>query len=263
MSNIKDIIKNQGKFVIGMVHCLPLPGSLNYSGSMDEIVRQAVADAQSLERSGIDAIMVENMGDDPFLEKLEIAQIVGLSIVAQKVKDSVSVPVGIDAAFNDFETSIAIASAIKGDFIRVPVFVDTVSFYGGSIKPCARDCTLYRKCMSAQDVMILADIQVKHTNMILPHISIESSAKEAEACLADAIIVTGTAIGEQTPIELIDRVKKVVKIPVIAGSGVKPENIKEQLNIADGAIVGSSLKEGGKLSNPISSKLVKELMNNL
>ena len=99
--------------------------------------------------------------------------------------------------------------------------------------------------------------------MLLPHVTIEKSAKNAADCFADAIIVTGSAIGEATPIEMIERAKKVVKIPVIAGSGVNAQNIDEQLHIADGAIIGSSLKEGGILSNPISAKLVKEVLAGL
>ena len=62
---------------------------------------------------------------------------------------------------------------------------------------------------------------------------------------------------------MIKRVKKVVNLPVIAGSGVKAENIDEQLHIADGAIIGSSLKEGGILSNPISEKLTREVLAGL
>ena len=62
---------------------------------------------------------------------------------------------------------------------------------------------------------------------------------------------------------MIRRVKKVVNIPVFAGSGVKASNIKSQMEIADGAIIGSSLKEGGILTNPISYDLVKEVMDGL
>ncbi len=80
---------------------------------------------------------------------------------------------------------------------------------------------------------------------------------------ADGIIVTGTQIGEETPIDLIKRVKQVVKLPVFAGSGVKAENIKEQMQVADGAIIGSSLKEGGILTNPIDYDLVKKVLNGL
>lgn len=261
--NIKDIIKCGNGFVIGMVHCLPLPGTFGYDGNLEKIYTQAVQDAITLEKCGVNAIMVENMGDDPFGEKLDIAQIATLAIATSKVRQAVSIPVGVDAAFNDYETSISIAVATHSQFVRVPVFVDTVEFYGGFIFPCARDCMKFRKNMNAEDIMILADIQVKHTNMVLPHVTIESSAKNAVACGADAIIVTGSAIGVETPLEMIKKVKKVVNIPVIAGSGVNPSNIKEQFEFVDGAIVGSSLKKDGKLSNPISAELVQQLLNGL
>jgi membrane complex biogenesis BtpA family protein len=261
--SIRDIIANGKGFVIGMVHCLPLPGTMGYGGDCEKIFAQAVQDAKTLEENGVDAIIVENMGDGPFAQKLDIAQIAALSIAASKVKDAVHIPVGIDAAFCDYETSLSIAHAIGGEFVRIPVFVDTVEFYGGIIYPCARDCMNFRRNLGAEDVMVLADIQVKHTNMVLTHVTIESSAKNAAACGADGIIVTGAAIGTETPIEMIERVKKVVKIPVIAGSGVSPSNIKAQFKIADGAIVGSSLKEGGDITNPISGKLVRELLDGL
>ena len=116
----------------------------------------------------------------------------------------------------------------------------------------------YRKAMGKEDIKVLADVQVKHAHMVLPYITVEQSAKEAVDSGADGIIVTGTQIGEETPLDLIKRVKNVVKVPVFAGSGVKAENIKDQLQIADGAIIGSSLKEGGIISNPISYDLVKK-----
>ena len=149
------------------------------------------------------------------------------------------------------------------DFIRVPVFVDTVVFSDGVIRPVARECVEFRKQMGLKHVKILADVQVKHAHMLLPYITIEQSAKEAADNGADGIIVTGSVIGEETPLDMIQRVKKVVKLPVLAGSGVKASNIKAQMEIADGAIIGSSLKEGGILTNPISYDLVKEVMDGL
>ena len=50
---------------------------------------------------------------------------------------------------------------------------------------------------------------------------------------------------------------------MIAGSGVNAGNIRTQLSIADGAIIGTSLKEGGVLSNPISGALVREVLDAL
>jgi membrane complex biogenesis BtpA family protein len=260
MNGIREIISRGNKFVIGMVHCLPLPGTYGYGGCCGEIYAQAVYDAKTLEHCGVDAVKVENMGDAPFAEKLDKAQAAALTVAAAKVRDAVKIPVGVDAAFNDYETSISIAYAANCRFVRIPVFVDTVEFYGGVITPCARECVNFRKSLGAKDIMVLADIQVKHTNMLLPHVSIERSAKDAASCFADALIVTGSAIAEETPLETISRVKKVVNIPVIAGSGVTAANISEQLNIADGAIIGSSLKAGGVLSNPVSEARVNEVM---
>lgn len=253
-------MKRKG-FVIGMVHCLPLPGTKDFKDNMQFLKQQAIDDAITLEKAGVDAIIVENMGDNPLGETLDLEQRLALSAIAALVKDKVSLPVGIDAAFNDYRAALAIAKAIEADFIRIPVFVDTVMYFNGVIKPCARDAMIYRKQLNAENVKVFADVQVKHTYMVNKDITIEDSAKMAVGCGADAIIVTGTSIGEETPIELIERVKKAVKVPVVAGSGVNIENINSQFKIADGAIIGTSLKEDRNIKNPISYKLTKALID--
>lgn len=260
---IREQLGKGKQFVIGMVHCLPLPGTAHYDGDIQRIFRQAVEDAKTLEAAGVDAVLVENMGDDPFAVKLDTAQVAALAVATRLVREAVRIPVGVDAAFCDYEASLSIAHTCGGSFVRIPVFVDTVEFYGGLIKPCARECMLYRKNLGAEDIMILADIQVKHTNMLLPHITAEQSAKAATGCGADAIIVTGSLIGVEPAIEMVRRVKQVTHLPVIAGSGVNADNIKEQLHVADGAIIGSSLKEGGVLSNPISGPMVRQVLSAL
>lgn len=40
-------MKENGGVLIGMVHCLPLPGTMNYGGSMDAIVDKATEDAHA------------------------------------------------------------------------------------------------------------------------------------------------------------------------------------------------------------------------
>lgn len=259
----QEILKVGNTTVIGMVHCLPLPGTAGFKGDFDKIIQHAVKDAVTLEKAGVDAVIVENMGDTPFTALLSTAQIAALSAAAYAVRQSVKLPIGIDAAFNDCKASLAIAGMVGADFVRIPVFVDTVVFTDGVINPVARECIDFRKQLGLTNVKILADVQVKHAHMLLPYITIEQSAKEAADNGADGIIVTGTAIGEETPLDLIERVKKVVKLPVLAGSGVKASNIKSQMQTADGAIIGSSLKEGGILTNPVSYELVKEVMDGL
>lgn len=259
----KELFTNGSQTVIGMVHCLPLPTTAGFDGNYQKILDQAVQDAITLEKAGVDAVIVENMGDTPFSATLNKAQLAALTAATFAVKNAVKIPVGVDAAFNDCEANIAIAAITGASFIRVPVFVDTVLFTDGIIYPCAKKCMEYRKMMGQENVKIIADVQVKHAHMLRENISIEQSAKDAASNGADGIIVTGTQVGEETPLDLIKRVKNVVKIPVLAGSGVNAENIHDQLQTADGAIIGSSLKEGGVLTNPISYDLVKKVLDGL
>lgn len=259
----KEVFTVGSQTVIGMVHLLPLPTTAGFDGEYQKIIDRAVQDAVTLEKAGVDAVIVENMGDTPFSALLNKSQVAALTAAAFAVKQAVKIPVGIDAAFNDCEANIAVAAAVGATFIRVPVFVDTVLFTDGVITPCAKKCMEFRKAMGKEEIKVLADVQVKHAHMLLPHITIEQSAKEAADNGADGIIVTGTQIGEETPLDLIKRVKNVVKLPVFAGSGVKAENIKDQLQTADGAIIGSSLKEGGDIRNPISYELVKKVLDGL
>ena len=255
-------IANGKKTIIGMVHCLASPTTMNFNGDVQKIIDQAVKDAGTLEKAGVDAVIVENMGDEPFGATLNTMQRMMLAAVAAVVGSKVSIPVGIDAAFNDYEAALSIAKAIGADFVRLPVFCDVVLYYGGIINPCCVEALRYREEIDARDIKILADIQVKHSKLVY-ETSIEESAKNAVAAGADGLIVTGAAIGTETPLESIKRVKDVVEVPVFAGSGVNAANVKQQMDIADGAIVGSSLKEKGSLENLISFDLTKELIDAL
>ena len=248
------------KCIIGMVHLLPLPGTLDYDGDVDKIYTQAIADAKALEAGGASALIVENMNDIPAPIQLSAEQFAFLAAAAARVRDVVSIPVGIDAAFCDWKASIAIAKAVKADFVRLAVFVDQVVIASGQVNPCCREAVKYRKELDAEDILFLCDAQVKHSFMKVPSVSLIESAKMAEENGADAIIVTGASTGQATPIDMIKSVRDVVKVPVLAGSGFSAENCASQLPFIDGAIVGSSFKEGGVLTNPVDENRVKKLM---
>src|SRR5690606_28288564 len=63
--------------LVGMVHLAALPGTPRYRLPVARIVDRAVNDARALEAAGFDAVIVENMGDVPYL-----ARTVGPEIVA-------------------------------------------------------------------------------------------------------------------------------------------------------------------------------------
>lgn len=255
----REIIKRDGKTAIGMVHCLALPGAPNFEGDMGKVVAQAIADAKTLEAAGADAIVVENAGDMPFCATISKEETAALAAVTALVVDAVDIPVGVDAAFSDAVADIAVAKAAGAQFVRCPVFVDTIVNVCGVIEPCCGVAMRTKRGLAAEDIMILADVQVKHARMLLPEIPIEESAKNAVASGADAIIVTGLTTGDATPLELVSRAKAAVDVPVLVGSGVTADTIAEQLSVADGAIVGTSTKPGGVLSTPVDLDLARKV----
>ena len=53
--------------------------------------------------------------------------------------------------------------------------------------------------------------------------------------------------------------EKVSKIPIVVGSGVAPSNVRTQMELARGFIVGTSVKQDGNLMAPIDLALASEL----
>ena len=53
--------------LIGMVHLGPLPGTPHAVRSLDELIATACSDARILADAGFEMLIVENMGDRPYL----------------------------------------------------------------------------------------------------------------------------------------------------------------------------------------------------
>jgi membrane complex biogenesis BtpA family protein len=256
---LKDLF-GEKKPIIGMVHLLPLPGTPLYKDSLADLYNQAIWEAQVLQETGVDGLIVENFGDEPFMiGEPEPIQFAVMAAALRDVRRCVSIPVGLNVQFNAWKAEMAIAYACNADFIRVEVFVDTVVMAQGLVHPCSAALMRYRKSLGA-NIQIWADIQTKYTTNLVSQ-SLTQSAIDARNAGADALIVTGSATGQATPLDSVTKVKEVVNIPVLVGSGTTITNVKEAIQIADGAIVGSSLKEGGSAWNRVSPEKSREFMN--
>lgn len=241
------------KPVIGMVHLLPLPGAPGYQGSLAEIFDRAVWEAETLEKAGVEALIVENFSDEPFIiGEPDVLSAAVMTAVLRDVRRVVSIPLGLNVQFNAWQAEMAIAHACGADFIRAEVFVDTVVSAQGIVYPCSAALMRYRKALGA-GVLIFADIQTKYTTNLVAQ-PLSQSALDAQNAGADALIVTGAATGQATPLDAVAKVKEIVDLPVLVGSGTTIHNVAESLEIADGAIVGSALKEGGLARNRVSSE---------
>ncbi len=110
-------------------------------------------------------------------------------------------------------------------------------------------------------IVIFGGIHPKYYRLKELSTPITESAAKAEI-LADAVVVTGEYTGGETSLKDLRLVKKaIVDHPLIAGSGVNVRNVRAQLIITDGAIVGTAFKKKGvQPGEPPDVELVEKFM---
>lgn len=78
----------------------------------------------------------------------------------------------------------------------------------------------------------------------------------------DALCVSGLTAGTETDAATLKIVKDVVPNTVVfANTGVRLNNVEDQLSIADGAVVGTTFKKEGIFENHVDQDRVKEFMD--
>ncbi|MCB9853870.1 MAG: BtpA/SgcQ family protein [Phycisphaerales bacterium] len=247
--------------LIGMVHLPPLPGSANAAMSIDDIGRLAVSEARLLEKAGFDAVIVENFGDAPFAATDAPKEtLAAMSIVVRDVVGAVGVPVGVNLLRNDAFGALAVAAATGALFIRVNVLSGVYATDQGIITGNAAEL-LARRRLVAPHVQIAADVHVKHAAPLSQHDIALAAEETAYRAGADALIVSGSGTGVPTDLSNAERVKRAVPDrPLWIGSGATAETICDTLKVADGAIVGTALKRGGRTTNPIDPTKMSKFM---
>lgn len=252
----------RGKVLIGMCHVPPLPGAPRFAGKIDAVRELVLRDAAALAEGGADAIFLENFGDVPFFpDRVPAATVAHLTVLAECVRSRVNLPIGINVLRNDGRSALAIASAVGADFIRVNVLSHARLTDQGVIQSIAHDLLRDRAALGATGVRILADVNVKESVPLSPGLSIEDETDDLlHRGLADGVIVSGANTGSGADVEELQRVRRVARdTPVFVGSGVSTANIERFLPLADGFIVGTSLKVDGLTNNPVDSGRVRAL----
>jgi membrane complex biogenesis BtpA family protein len=262
MPNIKfsDVFPNK-KPVIAVVHLMPLPGSPNYGGDRRKLYDQALEEVRIFMKHKVDGIIIENFRDKPFYpNRVPAETIASLAAVSKEILNEVNIPVGINALRNDAKASLAIATATGAQFIRVNVHMGAVMTEQGIIRGMSHKTLRLREKLKS-NVLIFADVGVKHAKPIVDR-GLDVEAKDLEERGgADAVIVTGERTGMETRLGDLKLVRNNVKLPVLVASGLTAENIADFYPVASGFIVGTYLKEDGQAENFVNEGRVKKLMD--
>ena len=263
MPDFRKII-NKDKALIGMVHLQALPGTAKSKKTPQQIVDIAVDEATNLVAFGFDSVLIENMHDTPYLLRVVGPEIVAtMTVAAQAIVDSVDVPVGIQILAGANKAAMAVAHATGAHYIRAEGFVfASVADEGIMDVADAGPLLRERRRIDADEIAILADIKKKHSSHALTaDLSIGDHARGADFMGADGVIVTGSHTGHAVDTAHLREVRGATELPLLVGSGVTPENVKEIFEYADAAIVGSSIKKDGAWSQSLDSSRCQTLLN--
>jgi len=264
LHDLGQIFNGQKKPIIGMVHCWPLPGAPGYSGyGIDTIIENAIADANALAKGGVDGIIVENMWDIPFRAGSHLApeSIASHAVIARAVRLAVPLPLGINLVHNGGVALLGIAIAAGASFIRVCMFTGAGVWEAGSWdEGCAAELMRRRKELGAENIKILADVDKKHS-VRFPGIDLPTHIEWSRFSGADGLIVSGKMTGDAPDLEKVRAAKTLAgDCPVVIGSGATEANVGAFLGVADGVIVGSSIKEGGRIEEPVDTERVRRFV---
>lgn len=262
--NLSDIFGRERDILIGMVHVAALPGTPRSGRDPIAIVEQAVREACVLSEAGFDAVMLENMHDTPYLLRDVGPEVVAcMSTVTAAVRAAVDVPLGVQILAGANKAALAVAHAAGAQFIRVEGFCFAAIADEGLMNEAdAGPLLRYRRAIDADHIAILADIRKKHSSHALTaDLTIADWAHGAAFMGADGVIVTGNATGEATDLSDAAAAADACGLPVFVGSGVMDDTIRATLDVAHGAIVGSSIKADGDWRRPVDPKRATALFN--
>lgn len=258
---LRDLLK-QTKPVIAMVHLPPLPGSPLYDAGrgMERIVDSMLKDLEALQNGGVDAVMFGNEADRPYQIKVGPETVSAMASAIGQVKSQIRVPFGVDVLW-DPVSAVAVANATGASFVRevmTNVYVGDLGFWNTNCGETLR----FRKNIGADEIDLLFNVNAEFASPLDSRKMEDVVRSVVFSSLADIICVSGPMTGSSPQVEHIKTAKDAVssKTSVLANTGVKAENVARILEVADGVVVGTSLKKDGVTWNPVDPARVEKFM---
>jgi membrane complex biogenesis BtpA family protein len=236
------------KALIAMIALRALPESPLYDGDDQRIVGQALSDLENYKRAGVDAVLLENDHDLPYIKgPMPEAAMDVVEKACQAVRAQWTGPMGLQLLEAANEDALNVAHATGLDFIRVEGFVYAHVGGAGIIEACAGPLLRQRAKLGCTHIQVFADIHKKHcAHAIKADLDISLEARQAELFMADGLIVTGRFTGEAADQADLRSVRQASSLPILIGSGMTPENVKQLVPLADAFIVGSTFRGNGR-----------------
>ncbi|ARO14724.1 photosystem I assembly BtpA [Ketogulonicigenium robustum] len=249
------------KPVIAMVHLNPMPGTPLYDADagIEGIYNAALKDLQALQAADVDAVMFGNENDRPYELNVDVATTSAMAFVIGRLREVLQKPFGVNVLW-DPDATVALAAATGASFIR-EIFTGTYASDMGPWTPNAGRAMRYARRLDRKDLVILNNVSAEFAHSMDGRPLADRARSAVFSSIPDAVLVSGAITGEAAKMLDLENVKAVLPdVPVLANTGVKHETVADVLKIADGCIVGSSLKVDGHTWNAVDPERAKAFM---
>ena len=260
MSWLKETLGTE-KPIIAMCHLQAMPGDPGYDREkgMEWVLEKAREDLLSLQNGGVDAVMFSNEFSLPYLTQVDCVTVAAMARVIGELRGEIRVPFGVNVLW-DPTASLDLAAATGACFVREIFTGAYASDFGLWDTDCGR-VIRHRREIGAEGVKLLFNI-VPEAAQYLGGRPVESIARTTVFnCRPDALCVSGQTAGTETDPAVLRAVKEAVPDTVVlANTGCRLETVERQLSIADGAVVGTWFKHGGRFENQTDEARVRAFM---
>lgn len=251
MTRFRSTFGDIAKPLIAMAHIPALPGTPLYAGGgLDPIVEHVRGDVAALVDAGFDAVMFCNENDRPYELQGGLESSAFLARVVTECRPE-SIPFGVDFLW-DPRVALAAGAATGARFMR-EVVTGVWESDMGLWRPDAAAVLRERRRLDADGLAIFMNITPEFASPIGRRTAAEVARSVAVSSLPDAILVSGPMAGAGPDLSTVSAVREAVPadVPVLLNTGARAETIADFLAVADGCIVGSSLKVDGYTWNAV------------
>lgn len=258
-----DELFGKPKAIVAMAHFPPMPGQPLHDqrGGVQALLDAVSRDVEILARSGVDAVLFCNEGDRPYRTRVGPEVPAVMAAVITEVKRELSVPFGVDVLW-DPQSAIALAHAVGARFVR-EVFTGAYAGDFGLWNTNPAESLSYRRQIGADGVKLFFNVTAEFASPIASRpigLTVQSAVLSS---LADAVCISGGVTGSGVDVGQLRQAKEAAgeDAAVISNTGVRPETVAEMLRVADGCIVGTSLKRDGDTWNEVDETRVERLLD--
>jgi uncharacterized protein len=249
------------KPVIAMVHVGALPGAPLHDADagLDGLIEGCRKDLRALQEAGVDAVMFGNENDRPYEFKVDAASTATMAFVIGVLRSEIKVPFGVNVLW-DGMASVALAAATGASFVR-EIYTGIYASDMGLWQTNAGEAQRYRQRLMRSDLAMFYNVSAEFAASLDPRPLPDRARSAVFSAVPDAILVSGAITGEAPAMSDLGAVKRALpNTPVLANTGVKKDTVAEVMKLADGCIVGSSLKVDGNTWNAVDPDRAADFM---